>query len=167
MTALTANTALPPEASVTARYRIASACDLFGAHDISANPIKGSLEIHDLILEGIPSECLLTLVEAVPALSTGDVLNKAIGISIRTLQRHKSEPKQRKLSAEQSGRIWRFAEILTQASEVMGSQEAAENWLLQPAIGLDNRRPIDLLGSPAGAEAVGTYLTRLEYGVYT
>ena len=49
----------------------------------------------------------------------------------------------------------------------MGTQEAAEAWLLEPAIGLDNRRPIDLLASSAGAEAVEDCLTRLEYGVYT
>ena len=34
------------------------------------------------------------------------------------------------------------------------------------AIGLDNRRPIDLLSSAAGAEAVENALTRMEYGVY-
>ncbi|MDE4063639.1 antitoxin Xre/MbcA/ParS toxin-binding domain-containing protein [Phaeobacter gallaeciensis] len=34
-------------------------------------------------------------------------------------------------------------------------------------MGLDNRRPIDLLATAAGAEAVADYLTRMEYGVYT
>ena len=38
--------------------------------------------------------------------------------------------------------------------------------MLAPAIGLDNRRPIDLLSSAAGAEAVENALTRMEYGVY-
>jgi putative toxin-antitoxin system antitoxin component (TIGR02293 family) len=36
----------------------------------------------------------------------------------------------------------------------------------EPAMGLDNRRPIDLLASPAGVKMVETFLTRLEYGVY-
>jgi putative toxin-antitoxin system antitoxin component (TIGR02293 family) len=49
----------------------------------------------------------------------------------------------------------------------MGSQEAAEQWLERPAIGLDQRRPIDLLSTPAGVELVETFLERLEYGVYT
>ena len=110
---------------------------------------------------------MLHLVEGVRVLSTGDVLNKAIGISIRTLQRRKSDAKQKVLSIEQSSRAWRFAEIIAQATDVMGSQDAAEAWIIEPAIGLDNRRPIDLLASAAGAEAVETYLTRLEYGVYT
>ncbi len=39
--------------------------------------------------------------------------------------------------------------------------------MLAPAIGLDNRIPIDLLSTTAGVEAVEHYLTRMEYGVYS
>ena len=48
-----------------------------------------------------------------------------------------------------------------------GSREAAERWLERPAIGLDRKRPIDLLITNAGAEMVEKFLGRLEYGVYT
>ncbi|MGY4335017.1 putative toxin-antitoxin system antitoxin component (TIGR02293 family) [Bradyrhizobium sp. LB7.2] len=49
---------------------------------------------------------------------------------------------------------------------MFGSQEEAEQWLERPDIGLDQRRPIDLLATPAGIELVKQYLTRLAYGVY-
>ena len=140
---------------------------LLGGRDIMKRTVHNALDAHDVIVQGIPAKSLLHLVEGVRVLSTGDVLNKAIGISIRTLQRRKSDAKQKVLSAEQSSRAWRFAEIIAQATDIMGSQEAAETWLLEPAIGLNNRRPIDLLASAAGAKAVENYLTRLEYGVYT
>lgn len=140
---------------------------LLGGGKIMKRAVRNSLDAHDLIIQGIPSKSLLHLVEGVHVLSTGDVLNKAIGISIRTLQRRKSDPKQKLLSTEQSSRAWRFAEIIAQATKVLGAQEAAEAWLLEPAFGLDNRRPIDLLASAAGAEAVENHLMRLEYGVYT
>jgi uncharacterized protein (DUF2384 family) len=32
---------------------------------------------------------------------------------------------------------------------------------------LEQRKPIDLLSTPAGVESVGDQLTRFEYGVYT
>lgn len=32
---------------------------------------------------------------------------------------------------------------------------------------LDQRKPIDLLSTPAGVESVEDHLTRLEYGIYT
>lgn len=38
--------------------------------------------------------------------------------------------------------------------------------MIQPALGLDNRRPIDLLATTAGSEIVQEFLDRLDYGVY-
>jgi putative toxin-antitoxin system antitoxin component (TIGR02293 family) len=48
----------------------------------------------------------------------------------------------------------------------LGTQAEAEQWLEHPAIGLNQRRPIDLLGTPAGVALVEDYLLRLEFGVY-
>jgi len=70
------------------------------------------------------------------------------------------------LSIDQSNRTWKFAEILGRAAEIFGSRAEAEAWLSAPAIGLDQRRPIDLLSTAVGVEAVEDYLTRIEYGVY-
>jgi putative toxin-antitoxin system antitoxin component (TIGR02293 family) len=50
---------------------------------------------------------------------------------------------------------------------LFGSQAAAQQWLEQPATGLDQRRPIDLMTTPAGLELIEDYLGRIEYGVYT
>jgi len=49
---------------------------------------------------------------------------------------------------------------------VLGSQDEAEQWLERPAIGLNQRRPIDLLATAAGTEIVEDFLRRLECGVY-
>jgi putative toxin-antitoxin system antitoxin component (TIGR02293 family) len=86
-------------------------------------------------------------------------------MSERTFQRHKSDYS-RTLSTEQSSRTWSFARILTKATSVLGSQDAAEKWMIVPAMGLDNRRPIDLLATAAGTELVQEFLERLDYGVY-
>jgi putative toxin-antitoxin system antitoxin component (TIGR02293 family) len=87
-------------------------------------------------------------------------------MSVRTFQRRKGAPA-KLLSQEQSGRTWKFAEILARATAVFGAQRQAEQWLERPAIGLDRHRPIDLLATPAGMQLVEDYLTRIEYGVYT
>ena len=68
---------------------------------------------------------------------------------------------------EQSGKTWKFAGIMTRAIDVFGTKEDAEEWLTKPALGLEQRRPIDLLSSPAGVELVEEFLGRIEYGVYT
>jgi putative toxin-antitoxin system antitoxin component (TIGR02293 family) len=59
------------------------------------------------------------------------------------------------------------AEILDYATRVLGTEELARRWLHEPAIGLDGRRPIDLLETADGRQLVEDYLTRIEFGVYT
>jgi putative toxin-antitoxin system antitoxin component (TIGR02293 family) len=86
-------------------------------------------------------------------------------MSLRTYQRHTSTTA-KQLNPEQSGRTWKLAEILAKATAVFGSKEEAEQWLERPATGLNQRKPIDLLATPAGVELVEDFLVRLEYGVY-
>lgn len=59
-----------------------------------------------------------------------------------------------------------MAEILAKAEQVLGTREEAEQWLSRPALGLDSRRPIDLMATAQGAELVKTLLEQMEYGVY-
>jgi putative toxin-antitoxin system antitoxin component (TIGR02293 family) len=56
--------------------------------------------------------------------------------------------------------------ISIKAVEVFGSKEEVEQWLHSPAMGLNGRRPIDLLESPEGKRLVKEFLSRLEFGVY-
>ncbi|HYD32577.1 MAG TPA: antitoxin Xre/MbcA/ParS toxin-binding domain-containing protein [Azospirillaceae bacterium] len=139
--------------------------ELLGGSRILKHPLHDWLDAHEMILRGLPGSALEHLVEGLTVLKPNTSLEKAMGISLRTYQRRRNLPT-KALDQEQSGRTWKFAEILARATEVLGSQEAAEQWLDQPAIGLNQRRPIDLLATPAGVEIVEDFLTRLEFGVY-
>lgn len=139
---------------------------LLGGDDAIQAQVRTTMDAHDLLQKGLPADALLHLVSTVSFLEKDDALKKAIGLSLRTLQRHKASPVPQVLNIEQSNRTWRFATIFAHAIEVMGSEAAAETWMNTPAIGLDNRKPVDLLATSAGVEAVEEHLTRLEYGVY-
>lgn len=139
--------------------------ELLGGARLLSQPVTSGLDAHELLLRGLPAAALNHLVRHLRVLHKTDSLEKAVGMSVRTYQRRKDAPS-KPLSQEQSGRAWKFAEILAKAIDVFGSQEDAEQWLERPAIGLDQRRPIDLLSTPAGLELVEDYLVRLEYGVY-
>jgi putative toxin-antitoxin system antitoxin component (TIGR02293 family) len=119
---------------------------------------------HNLIKRGMPFLALLHLLRG-GRMKTRDLL-RVLGMTERTLQRRKTAPEKR-LTANQSGKAWKYAEILAKATTVFGSRDRAEEWLERPAIGLDRERPIDLLETPAGMEKVETLLERLEYGAYT
>jgi putative toxin-antitoxin system antitoxin component (TIGR02293 family) len=140
---------------------------LLGGVRVLRRRVASSLDAHDLIQDGLPSGALDHLVKSVGMLHSGsDAFERALGLSLRTYQRRK-EDGAKPLNREQSGRTWKFAEVLARATDVLGSQAAAETWLDRPALGLEGRRPVELLSTPAGVEMVEDHLTRLEYGVYT
>jgi putative toxin-antitoxin system antitoxin component (TIGR02293 family) len=144
---------------------LAHVASLLGApHTLRKIP-QNRLEAHEMLLKGLPTKALTHLVQNFVFLRWDESLAKAIGMSLRTYQRRSSSAA-RQLNPEQSGRTWKFAEILAKATSVFGSKEEAEQWLEQPAIGLDQRRPINLLATPAGTRLVEDFLVRLEYGVY-
>jgi putative toxin-antitoxin system antitoxin component (TIGR02293 family) len=139
--------------------------DLMGGAKVFRSRVRRSLEVHEVLSDGLPAMALRNLLHNVRLLYKSEFLEPGIGMSLRTVQRFRVAPA-KLLSTEQSGRVWKFAEILTKATAVFGSQAAAEKWLGQPATGLDQRRPIDLLATPAGVKLVEEFLERLEYGVY-
>lgn len=138
---------------------------LLGGARVLGRSLKDPLDAHEVLLRGLPGKALIHLIGSLGVLRASASLDKAVGMSLRTFQRRKDRPA-KPLSQEQSGRTWKFAEILAKATDVFGSQDEAEQWLERPAMGLDRRRPIDLLATPAGVELVEQHLTRLEYGVY-
>lgn len=139
--------------------------DLLGGARILRRVIRNPLDAHEMLRQGLPGQAFSHLIDNLAILRMHGSLEKAVGMSLRTFQRRKGSPA-KPLSKDQSGRIWKFAEILAKATEVLGSREEAEQWLERPAIGLNQRRPIDLLETPAGVELVENFLRRLEYGVY-
>jgi putative toxin-antitoxin system antitoxin component (TIGR02293 family) len=139
--------------------------DLLGGPKVVGKYPVDRLAAHEMLQRGLPNLVINHLFTSMTTLAPAAV-ECALGMSLRTRQRREKHPTEL-LSQEQSGRTWKFAEILTRATPLFGSQAAAEQWLEQPATGLDQRRPIDLMTTPAGLELVEDFLGRIEYGVYT
>lgn len=126
---------------------------------------RSAFEIHELIEQGLPSQDIIRFVESVKLFNDKTIVVKVIGMSERTLYRRVKNPEP--LTSEQSSRTWRFAETLTKAEDVLGDPEEAQRWLNTPAMGLEGRKPIDLITTQVGYEIVDDFLTRMDYGVYT
>lgn len=142
------------------------AASLLGGPATLGHDMADPLETHDLLRRGLPARAIEHLLSHLRILDKTESLALAMGMSLRTFQRRQDDLS-RPLSPEQSGRTWKFAEILAHAIRVFGSQDEAERWLDRPALGLNGRRPIDLLSTPVGVEMVETFLSRIEHGVYT
>lgn len=140
--------------------------DLLGGAAVFEHSLSNQLDVHKMLLAGLPLTAVLHLVDNLVTLRPSPSLEKCVGMSLRTFQRRKGGPA-KPLNREQSSRTWKFAEILAKATAVFGSQGEAEQWLERPAMGLNRQCPIDLLATPAGVALVEQFLGRLEYGVYT
>lgn len=130
--------------------------------------IETPIDLHERIASGLPRQTAVHLLNGLSTLKLDEGV-RALGLSMRTWHRIKSDTREdasQRLDADQSARVWNLAEVLTKAEEVFGTREAAEQWMGRPAIGLDSRRPIELMTTAQGAELVKTLLDQMEYGVY-
>jgi uncharacterized protein (DUF2384 family) len=93
--------------------------DLLGGSKVFSQRILTPLDAHNAIRKGLPGRALQSFVTNLRVLKPIDI-EKAVGMSVRTCQRRSAAP-EKPLSAEQGGRTWKLAEILTQATEVFGS----------------------------------------------
>lgn len=146
--------------------RVGRTAELLGGRRTLLRTINSRLDAHDLLRDGLPGHALDHLIAEVALfrMLSRESVEQAIGHLPRGQEHGGAMPA---LSLEQGGRTWKFAEVLSRTIDVLGSREEAEIWLGSPATALDQRKPIDLLSTPAGVEAVEEHLTRLEYGVYT
>jgi putative toxin-antitoxin system antitoxin component (TIGR02293 family) len=142
-----------------------STVDLLGGEAVIKRRIDSKIDVHELILTGLPNVSVTYLIERIPELKDELFFQKAIGMSLRTFQRKTAS--NRSLTSEQSGKTWNFAEVIAQATSVFGTTAAALEWLSNPAMALEGKVPLDLLDTSAGLEMVRDLLGRFEYGVYT
>ena len=116
-------------------------------------------------MKGVSGRALTRIWETTMGSLPIDAILKAIGVSARTAHRIKAQP-DKPLDARTTDGIYRLESVRSLAEEVLGSTEAANEWLNTEAMGLEFRKPIDLLSTSPGAEAVKILLQRMKFGVY-
>lgn len=124
---------------------------------------KNALDWHQLLVSGLPMRALENFKEAT-ALSDAR-LATLIGVSDKTLQRARGT--RRRLDPVTSDRLFRTANLIALAAEVLESSERGIAWLSRAQIGLGGKIPFDLMTTEAGSEQVEQLLLRIEHGVYS
>lgn len=85
-----------------------------------------------------------------------------VQISPRTLNRRKS---QKKLSPDESERVYRILKLIELAADVFGTEADARDWMKEPNFALASKSPLDLARSEPGAAIVERLLLQVRYGV--
>jgi len=132
---------------------------LGGARVLRARSLE---ELRQRLREGLPYAALSAL--AAGFAITAEEIVTVLRIPARTLARRK---KQRRLSAEESDRIFRLGRIAALAEEALGSREKAASWLRAANRALGGAAPLSRLDTDLGATEVEDVLLRLEHGVFS
>lgn len=127
---------------------------------IGIAPASG-LELAKLVEEGLPTENL-DLLKA-KGLTFTEMAHTVI--SPRTLKHRKARGEN--LSPVETERAVRVASVIRLADHVFGNPEKAMRWLREPDDRLEDRTPLSLLQTEAGARLIESMLWGIDEGVYS
>jgi len=114
------------------------------------------------VREGLPVHTVESLAGCLHV--TSATMQRWLSLSKQTYARRR---KQGRLSALESDRVVRYAELLHRAVELLGDIDAAAHWLNTPAVALDGEAPLDHAMTEIGARDVLRLIGRLEHGIPT
>ena len=125
--------------------------------------MRKSGALAELVREGLPVKALFELAERLD-LRQAEISEK-IGIPQRTLTRRLAQHS--RLTAAESDRAVRLAQVFSITAETLGNEEKAAAWLKTPNRALRGGRPLDQLDTDPGVREVESILGRIAYGVYS
>lgn len=137
--------------------------DVLGGEPVLGKPMSKSGALVELVREGLPAKSLLLLANRLN-LRQAEISEK-IGIPQRTFTRRLAQHS--RLTAVESDRAVRLAQVFSTAINTLGDEEKAAAWLKTPNRALRGARPLDQLDTDPGVREVENVLGRIAYGVYS
>ena len=113
------------------------------------------------INQGLPASALRTLVDG-KHITIADLVG--IVASRRTLDRRLADGG--RLTAEESDRLVRFAQVLALATHIYGSRADAMQWLRAPQFSFDGVPPLEIMRSYSGSDLVINLLQGFRHGMF-
>ena len=137
--------------------------EVLGGEGVLGRSIGNGGALAELVHEGLPVKSLFLLAERMQ-LRQAEISEK-IGIPKRTLTRRLAQHS--RLTAAESDRAVRLAQVYSTAAETLGDEGKAAEWLKTPNRALRGGRPLDQLDTDPGVREVEDVLGRIAYGVYS
>ncbi len=116
----------------------------------------------ETVREGLPVDAVDGLAERLQVTSAS--LQRWLKLSKQTYARRRAKGC---LSAEESDRVVRYADLFQRATDLLGDEGAAAQWLRTPAPALGGETPMDHATTEFGARDVTRLIGRLEHGIPT
>ena len=117
----------------------------------------------DSIRKGLPPSALVAFSKKTRI--SEETLIRLLTVPERTWRRKLAERKP--LTQLQSDRLFRIAQIVARATEVLGDRARAVRWMTEENRALAGARPLELLDTEIGEAQVRDVLGRIDYGLFS
>ena len=121
--------------------------------------VRSDTDFAKVVEAGLPPDALSTLTKC--GVSEKEIT--ALIINPRTLSHRRANGQ--RLSVDESDRAARVARTVALAEQAFANREKASRWLRLELQVLNDRRPIDLIRTQAGARLVEAELARIAWGI--
>jgi putative toxin-antitoxin system antitoxin component (TIGR02293 family) len=146
-------------ASSTAR-EVEGVLDVLGGAKVLGRGVRSPEELVDKVRNGLPFAALSAVMEEYGI--SRDVVCDVLQLSSRNFLRRKE---QKRLSADESDRLYRLARVLAHANRVFENSDESAEWIQTPNAALGKQQPLTLLDTDIGVQQVDQVLGRIEHGI--
>ncbi len=133
---------------------------VLGGVKVLGRSVRSSGDLAERVRKGLPFSGLSAVMQQYGI--SRDVVCGILHLSRRNFLRRKE---QRRLSPDESDRLYRLARVLAHANRVFEDPEESADWMQTPNPGLGKQQPLILLDTDIGVQQVDQVLGRIEHGI--
>ena len=133
---------------------------VLGGPKVLGRGVHSPEELAERVREGLPFAALSAVMQQY-GISRG-VLGDILHLSPRNFLRRKE---QKRLSPEESDRLYRLARVIAHANRVFEDPNESADWIQTPNAALGKQQPLTLLDTDIGVQQVDQVLGRIEHGI--
>lgn len=136
------------------------AYEKLGGPTLIGRQFKNEIELVDVVAEGIPKATIKHLADLY-ALDVREII-RLLPVTARNLHRYAEDDR---LSEVVTGRLFMLADLFAHGADALGT-DYFRAWLYRPNVGLQQKKPIDILHNEVGINTVDDILGRIEHGIF-
>lgn len=133
---------------------------VLGGAKVLGKSVRSPEDLAERVRKGLPFAALVTVMESYGI--SRDVLCRILHLSSRNFLRRKE---QKRLSPDESDRLYRLARVIAHANRVFEDPEESADWIRSPNVALGKQEPLNLLDTDIGVQQVDQILGRIEHGI--
>ncbi len=133
---------------------------VLGGARVVGRSVHSPEDLADRVRKGLPFAALVAVMKEYGI--SRDVLCTILHLSARNFLRRKE---QKRLSPDESDRLYRLARVISHANRVFEDPEESADWIHSPNVALGKQQPLTLLDTDIGVQQVDQVLGRIEHGI--